>query len=85
MRQVKDLALSLQWLGSLLWHGFDPWLENFQMLWGSQNNNNNNTVCMWSRGKRGKGNQYFLSSCWVPGGAGGFPWSHFMGRVPFSK
>ena len=23
--QVKDPALSLQWLGSLLWSGFDPW------------------------------------------------------------
>ena len=23
--QVKDLALSLMWLWSLLWHGFDPW------------------------------------------------------------
>ena len=22
---VKDLALSLQRLGSLLWYGFDPW------------------------------------------------------------
>ena len=26
---VKDPTLSLQWLGSLLWHGFDPWLGNF--------------------------------------------------------
>ena len=24
-RQVKDLALSLLWLGLLLWYGFDPW------------------------------------------------------------
>ena len=31
-KQVKDLALSLKWLGSLLWHGFDPWPENFHML-----------------------------------------------------
>ena len=23
--QVKDLALSLQWLGLLLWFAFDPW------------------------------------------------------------
>ena len=29
---VKDLALSLQWLGSLLWHGFNPWLRNFYVL-----------------------------------------------------
>ena len=30
---VKDPALSLQWLGSLLCHGFDPWSKNFHMLW----------------------------------------------------
>ena len=24
-QQVKDLALSLQQLGSVLWHGFNPW------------------------------------------------------------
>ena len=24
-QQVKDLALLLLWLGSLLWHGFDPY------------------------------------------------------------
>ena len=28
---VKDLVVSLQWLGSLLWHGFDPWPRNFCM------------------------------------------------------
>ena len=28
----KDLALSLLWLGSLLWHSFDPWPRNFHML-----------------------------------------------------
>ena len=33
MQWVKDLALSLQWLGSLLlWHGFNPWLRNFYVL-----------------------------------------------------
>ena len=30
-QQVKDLA-SLQRLGSLLWHGFNPWLGDFHML-----------------------------------------------------
>ena len=24
---VKDPALSLQWFASLVWHGFDPWLD----------------------------------------------------------
>jgi len=28
---VKDQALSLQMLGSLLWHGSDPWPWNFHM------------------------------------------------------
>ena len=28
-QQVKDLALSLLWLLSLLWHGFNPWSGNF--------------------------------------------------------
>ena len=30
---VKDLALSLEWAGYLLWHRFDPWLGNFYMPW----------------------------------------------------
>ena len=30
--QVKDLELSLLWLGSLLRHGFDPWPGNSHML-----------------------------------------------------
>ena len=32
-QQVKDAALPLQWLGSLLWCGFLPWPRNFQMPW----------------------------------------------------
>ena len=28
---VKDPALSLQWLGLLLWHGFNPWPRKFHM------------------------------------------------------
>ena len=31
MQQVKDLALSLQRLRLLLWHGFDPWAREFCM------------------------------------------------------
>ena len=30
-QEVKDLALSLQWLGSALWLGFNPWPQNFHM------------------------------------------------------
>ena len=30
---VRDPVLSLQWLGSLLWHGLDPWPGNFCVLW----------------------------------------------------
>ena len=32
-QQVKDLAKSLQQLGLLLWHGFDPWPRNLHMSW----------------------------------------------------
>ena len=28
-QQVKYLTLSLQWLGLLLWHGFNPWPGTF--------------------------------------------------------
>ena len=31
LQWVNDLALSLLWLGSLLWRGFDPWFRNFCM------------------------------------------------------
>ena len=31
-QQVKDPTLSLLWLGSLLWHRFNPWPWNFYML-----------------------------------------------------
>uniref|UniRef100_A0A8D1TMQ5 ADF-H domain-containing protein n=1 Tax=Sus scrofa TaxID=9823 RepID=A0A8D1TMQ5_PIG len=32
VQQVRDPALlSLHWLWSLLWHGFDPWPRNFRM------------------------------------------------------
>ena len=33
MQQVKYLTLTLQRLGSLLWHGFYPWPRNFHILW----------------------------------------------------
>ena len=32
---VKDLALSLQWLGLLLWHKFDPWPRELPHALGS--------------------------------------------------
>ena len=32
-QQVKDPVLSLQWLGLLPWHRFDPWPGNFQVPW----------------------------------------------------
>lgn len=31
---VKGPAVSLQWLGPLLWHRLDPWLGNFQHATG---------------------------------------------------
>ena len=35
-RQVKDPALSLQQLGSLLWHGFYPWPKKFPHAMGAE-------------------------------------------------
>ena len=32
-QQVKDLALSLKWLGSQLWRWFSPWPGSFHMPW----------------------------------------------------
>ena len=32
VQQVKDPMLSLQQLGLLLWHGFNPWPWNFHVL-----------------------------------------------------
>ena len=38
MQQVRDLVLSLLWLGLLLWCRFDPRLGKFHMLWVWQKN-----------------------------------------------
>ena len=32
VQQVKDPVLSLQWLESLLWRGFNPWLGNLNAV-----------------------------------------------------
>ena len=32
-QKVKDLALSLQWLGLLLWRRSDPWPGNYHVPW----------------------------------------------------
>ena len=34
-QQINDPVLALQWLRSLLWHGFHPWPMNFHMPWVS--------------------------------------------------
>ena len=41
---VKDLVLSLQWLGLLLWHGFSPWPRNFHMLQERQKKKKKKTI-----------------------------------------
>lgn len=43
-QQVKDQALSLQWLRLLLWRGFDPWTRNFHMLWARPNTKQNKST-----------------------------------------
>ena len=42
-QQVKNLALSLQWLWLLLWHRFNPWPRNFLLLqmWPKKNKKQN--------------------------------------------
>ena len=42
-QQAKDLALSLQQLGSLLWHGFDCWPGSFHKsrVWPKTNKQTN--------------------------------------------
>ena len=42
-QRVKDLALSLLWLGSLTWLGFDLWPGNFCMPPVQPKNNKNKT------------------------------------------
>ena len=46
VQYVKDLALSLQWLGTLLWRGFDPWPGNFRILraWPKPNQTTNKKI-----------------------------------------
>ena len=34
-QRVKDLMVSLQWLGLLLWHGLNPWPRNFCITVGA--------------------------------------------------
>ena len=43
---VKDWALSLQWLGLLLWCGFDPWPGNFH-AWARSKTSKNPTSSMF--------------------------------------
>ena len=49
---VRDLVLSLQWLESLLWHGFDSWPRNFHIPW----------VQPKKKRKEKKKNYYFTSA-----------------------
>ena len=44
---IKDLALSLQQLRSLLWHGFNPWPENFHMLQASSSSQKRLVSLFW--------------------------------------
>ena len=45
---VKDLALSLLWLGSLLWHRFHPWTGKFSMLWAQPEKENTRHILSMS-------------------------------------
>ena len=47
-QQVKDLALSLLQLGSLLWYSIDPWPMNFCMTWVQPKKR----ICIWSKSNK---------------------------------
>ena len=51
--RVKDPALSLQWLRSLLWSGFSPWPMTFHMpqVWTKK----------WKKKKKKKKNYLYFS------------------------
>ena len=42
-QQVKDLALSLQQLGPVVWYRFDPWPRNFHVPWAWEETKQNKT------------------------------------------
>ena len=48
-QQVKDLVLSLQWLGSLLWCGFDTWTQSLHMSWARPGKKKKKEVCKTHR------------------------------------
>ena len=50
---VKDLTLSLLWLGSLLQCGFDPWPGKFRMLQDVARKKKKEEEKRKDRGKRG--------------------------------
>lgn len=43
-QQVKEPVLSVQWLGLLPWHMFDPWPGHFYMLQVQQKQTNKTTT-----------------------------------------
>lgn len=53
-QQVMEPALSLLWLMSLLWHGFNPWPGNFFMLYMSPEKRKNwlENICFWGAAER---------------------------------
>ena len=55
VQQVKDLALSLQWAGLLLWHRFDPWPRDLHMLWVQPKEKKKKAVLSLGAGKLQKG------------------------------
>ena len=44
---VKDLVLSLQWLGLLLWHEFDPWPGELPHAGGEAKKKDEKLVIHW--------------------------------------
>ena len=68
VHQVKDPALSLQWLGLLLWLRFNPWPGNFLRLWG--------------QGKKKAPLKVLLANCYVRLVGRGFTGARTQARYP---
>ena len=49
VQQVKDLALSLQQHGLLLWHGFHTWPGDFFMPWEKHTHTHKKKVRGWRK------------------------------------
>ena len=63
-QRVRELMVSLQGLGSLLWHGLNPWPRNFCITVGAARKKKGGSWCTQKR---------FTGLGWGPRNTGIFP------------